>query len=133
MALEWALLAYAVGAEVIILLIITMPGLQRVRKGVIGVARSFLRPLMAIIPFSLFLLMDIYWKFEHMPKCSGPECTLVERTRHAKSMMKTQRNIILVLSALLLYWLLYCTTHMLVQITKLNQQVKQMKQQSSTD
>ena len=128
MALEWALLAYAVGAEVIILLIITMPGLQRVRKGVIGVARSFLRPLMAIIPFSLFLLMDIYWKFEHMPKCVGPECTLVDQTRHAKSIMKTQRNAVLVLSAVILYWLLYCTTHMLVQIDKLSQQVKQLKQ-----
>ena len=128
MALEWVLLTYAVGAEAILLLIITMPGLQRLRKGVIAVARSFLQPLMAIIPFCLYLLMDIYWKFEHMPKCIGPECTLVDQTRHAKSMMKSQRNAVLVLSAVILYWLLYCTTHMLVQIDKLSQQVKQLKQ-----
>ena len=133
MALEWIVLTYIVGAEAIILLLVTLPGFQVLRKGLISVARSALQPLLTVIPFCLFLLLDIYWKFEHMPKCSGPECTLVEKTRHAKSMMKTQRNIILVLSALLLYWLLYCTTHMLVQISKLNQQIKQMKQQTSTE
>eukprot|EP00250_Pteridium_aquilinum_P006919 c16745_g1_i1 orf=152-547(+) len=131
MALEWALLAYTVGAEAIILLLVTVPGLERIRKGIIGVARSCLQPLMAVIPFCLFLLLDIYWKFEHMPKCAGPECSAAEHIKHSKSMMKSQRNAILVLAALLLYWLLYCVTHMLVQIDRLNQQVKQLKQRHS--
>lgn len=131
MALEWAVLAYIVGAEAIVLLLVTMPGLDRLRKGVIGVAKSCLQPLMATIPFCLFLLLDIYWKFENMPKCDGPECSVAEHTKHSKSVMKSQRNAILVISALLLYWLLYCVTHMLVQIEKLNQEVKQLKQRHS--
>ncbi|MCO5583056.1 hypothetical protein L7F22_036963 [Adiantum nelumboides] len=128
MALEWAVLAYTVGAEALILLLVTLPGLERLRKGVIGVARSALQPLMAIIPFCLFLLLDIYWKFDNMPKCTGPECTAAEHTKHQKSVMKSQRNAILVIAALLLYWLLYCATHMLVQIDRMSQQLKQLKQ-----
>lgn len=131
MALEWTVLAYAVAAEAIILLLVTMPGLERLRKGLVAVSRSSLQPLMAIIPFCLFLLLDIYWKFEHMPKCEGPACTVAEQTRHAKSVMKSQRNAILVLAALLLYWLLYCITHMLVQVEKLQQQVKQLKERNA--
>ncbi|KAH7373128.1 hypothetical protein KP509_17G038500 [Ceratopteris richardii] len=107
-----------------------MPGLERLRKGLIAVARSCLQPLLATIPFCLFLLLDIYWKYEHMPICEGPVCSTAEHTKHAKSMMKSQRNTVLVLSALLLYWLLYCTTHMLVQIDRLNQQVKQLQRHS---
>lgn len=126
MALEWAVLAYAVGAEAIILLLVTMPGLQRLRKGMIAVSRSSLRPLMAIVPFCLFLLLDIYYKYEQLQKCQGPTCTVAEQMRHSKSVMKSQRNALLVLAALLLYWVLYCVTHMLIKIEKLQQELRQL-------
>lgn len=131
MALEWIVLSYAVAAEAVILLFVTMPGLDRLRKGIILVARSSLQPLMAIIPFCLYLLLDIYWKFEHLPKCEGPHCTVAEQTKHAKSIMKSQRNAVLVLAALVLYWLLYCVTRILVQLEKVHQEAKQLKQRYS--
>ncbi|MCO5608724.1 hypothetical protein L7F22_062939 [Adiantum nelumboides] len=131
MALEWALLSYVVAAEAVLLLVVSMPGLASVRKGVITVAQSTLQPLLAVVPFCLFLLMDIYWKWEHgMHKCEGPSCTLAEQAKYAKSVVKTERNAILVSCALVLYWLLYNVTRMLVQLEKLNQQVKYLKQRS---
>ncbi|KAI5068005.1 hypothetical protein GOP47_0016350 [Adiantum capillus-veneris] len=133
MALEWALLSYVVAAEAILLLVVSMPGLGKIRKGIITMAQSTLQPLLAVIPFCLFLLMDIYWKYGHnLQRCEGPHCTLAEQAKYAKSVVKTERNAILVLAALVLYWLLYNVTRMLVQLEKLNQQVKYLKQRSSS-
>ncbi|KAH7438416.1 hypothetical protein KP509_04G014100 [Ceratopteris richardii] len=108
-----------------------MPGLKRLRKGIIAAARSCLQPLLTTIPFCLFLLLDIYWKYENMPKCEGAVCSAAEHTKHSKSIMKSQRNFVLVLAAPLLYWLLYSATNMLVQVEKLNLQVEQLKQHHS--
>ncbi|CAM6051457.1 unnamed protein product [Sphagnum compactum] len=66
MALEWAALGAVTAAEAIILILLTLPGTQGLRKGLIAVARTSLQPLLAVVPFALFLLLEIYWKYEHL-------------------------------------------------------------------
>ncbi|KAJ6721301.1 BCR-ASSOCIATED PROTEIN BAP [Salix viminalis] len=102
MALEWVVLSYAAGAEAIM-------------------------PFMSVVPFCLFLLMDIYWKYETMPSCESDSCTPTEHLRHQKSIMKSQRNALLIGAALVFYWLLYSVTHLVVKIEQLNQRVERLK------
>lgn len=128
MALEWVVLGYAAGAEAIMLLLLTVPGLDPIRKGLIAVTRSLLRPFLSIIPFCLFLLMDIYWKYETRPTCDSSEaCTPSEHLRHQKSIMKSQRNALLIASALIFYWLLYSVTGLVVRIEQLNKRIEKLK------
>lgn len=127
MALEWAALGVVTAAEALILLLLTMPGLTGMRRGLIAVARTALRPLLAVVPFALFLALEVYWKYEHLPVCSGPMCTPGERDRHDKGVMKSQRNAILVAASLVLYWILYRVTVMQVRMETLAVQVKKLK------
>ncbi|PRQ22728.1 putative B-cell receptor-associated protein 29/31 [Rosa chinensis] len=62
MALEWVVLGYAVDAEALMVLLITLPGLEGLRKGLMAITRNLLKPFFSVVPFCLFLLMDIYWK-----------------------------------------------------------------------
>lgn len=127
MALEWAALGAVTAAEAIILILLTLPGTQGLRKGLIAVARTSLQPLLAVVPFALFLLLEIYWKYEHLPECKGPTCSVAEQDRHSKSVFKSQRNGILVLGALLLYWVLYRVTALLVSLERISNQLKNLK------
>ncbi|KAL6996108.1 hypothetical protein U1Q18_006247 [Sarracenia purpurea var. burkii] len=97
MALEWIVIGYAWAAEAIMV-------------------------LLSVVPFCLFLLMDIYWKYETRPSCESPEsCTPSDHLRHQKSIMKSQRNALLIAATLFFYWLLYSVTHLLVRLEQLNQ------------
>ncbi|KAB2097241.1 hypothetical protein ERO13_A01G148518v2 [Gossypium hirsutum] len=127
MALEWVVLGYTAGAEAIMLLLLTVPGLDGLRKGLIAVTRNLLKPFMSVVPFCLFLLMDIYWKYEMRPTCDADTCTPSEYLRHQKSIMKSQRNALLIAAALILYWLLYSVTNLVVKIEQLNQRVERLK------
>ncbi|KAJ3677427.1 hypothetical protein LUZ60_003151 [Juncus effusus] len=128
MALEWVVLGYAAGAEAIMLLFLTLPGLDAIRRGLISVVRSALKPMLSIVPFCLFLLMDIYWKYETRPTCDMEHaCTPTEHLRHQKSIMKSQRNALLIAAALILYWLLFSVTSLVVKIEQLNQRVNKLK------
>ncbi|KAE8710300.1 Detected protein of confused Function [Hibiscus syriacus] len=127
MALEWVVLGYTSGAEAIMLLLLTVPGLDGLRKGLITVTRNLLKPFMSVFPFCLFLLMDIYWKYETRPSCDAESCTPSEYLRHQKSIMKSQRNALLIAAALILYWLLFSVTSLLVKIEQLNQQLEKLK------
>ncbi|CAH2072546.1 unnamed protein product [Thlaspi arvense] len=127
MALEWVVLGYAAAAEAIMVILLTMPGLDALRKGLIAVTRNLLKPFLSIIPFCLFLLMDIYWKYETRPSCDGDSCTPSEHLRHQKSIMKSQRNALLIASALVFYWILYSVTNLVVKIEQLNQRVERLK------
>ncbi|CAM8956441.1 unnamed protein product [Rhodiola kirilowii] len=128
MALEWVVLGYAAGAEAIMVLLLTLPGLSFLRKGLLAVTRNLLKPFMSIVPFCLFLLMDIYWKYENRPTCESAEsCTPHEHLRHQKSIMKSQRNALLIASALVFYWVLYSVTKLIVQVERLNEKVDRMK------
>ncbi|KAL6003474.1 hypothetical protein ACLOJK_023704 [Asimina triloba] len=127
MALEWVVLGYTAGAEAIMLLLVTLPGLDRLRNGLISVVRNALKPMLSVIPFCLFLLMDIYWKYEIRPSCQEGACTPSEYLRHQKSIMKSQRNALLIASALLFYWLLFAVTGLVVKLEQLSQRVENMK------
>ncbi|KAH1241374.1 hypothetical protein GmHk_07G018972 [Glycine max] len=48
--------------------------------------------------------VDIYWKNEHRLMCTSEVCTAAERDRYEKSIYKAQRNVILCVTACLLYW-----------------------------
>nr|DAD45854.1 TPA_asm: hypothetical protein HUJ06_004084 [Nelumbo nucifera] len=97
MALEWVVLGYVAAAEAIMLLLTS--------------SNLFL----AVIPFCLFLLMDIYWKYETCPAYEGQSCTPTEHFRHQKSNMKSQRN------------LLYSITHHVLQLDQLHQCIEKLK------
>ncbi|KAM7519829.1 hypothetical protein LguiB_018791 [Lonicera macranthoides] len=127
MALEWIVLGYAAGAEAIMILLLTVPGLDALRKGLITVTRSLLKPFLSIVPFCLFLLMDIYWKYETRPSCEGDSCSPSEHLRHQKSVMKSQRNALLIASALVFYWILYSVTGLIVKIDLLNKRIEKLK------
>nr|DAD41743.1 TPA_asm: hypothetical protein HUJ06_016066 [Nelumbo nucifera] len=60
MVLEWAVLGYVAAAEAIMLLLLTLLGIDRLQKGLILVTQNLLKPFFVVIPFCLFLLMDIY-------------------------------------------------------------------------
>ena len=128
MALEWVVLGYAAGAEAIMVVLLTLPGLDGLRKGLVAVTRNLLKPFLSVVPFCLFLLMDIYWKYETRPSCeSDSSCTPSEHLRHQKSIMKSQRNALLIAAALVFYWLLYSVTHLVVRIEQLNQRIDRLK------
>ncbi|CAD5188216.1 uncharacterized protein LOC135642593 [Musa acuminata AAA Group] len=128
MALEWVVLGYTAGAEAIMLLFLTLPGLGGLRRGLLTVVRGALKPLLSVVPFCLFLLADIYWKYEMRPTCEQEHaCTPSEHLRYEKSIMKSQRNAILIASALLLYWLLFSVTSLLGRIDQQNQRIENLK------
>ncbi|XP_059655353.1 uncharacterized protein LOC132302486 [Cornus florida] len=130
MALEWVVLGYAAGAEAIMVLLLTLPGLHHLQKGLVSVTRNLLKPFLSVVPFCLFLLMDIYWKYETRPSCESPEsCTPTDHLRHQKSIMKSQRNALLIASALIFYWLLYSVTQLVVRVDQLNQRIDKLKSQ----
>ncbi|KAK3030590.1 hypothetical protein RJ639_039676 [Escallonia herrerae] len=130
MALEWVVLGYAAGAEAVMLLLLTLPGLDPLRKGLISVTRSLLKPFLSIVPFCLFLLMDIYWKYETRPSCGEDHaCSPSDHLRHQKSIMKSQRNALLIAAALVFYWLLYSVTGLVVRVDQLKQRLEKLKNQ----
>ncbi|KAL1806938.1 hypothetical protein DCAR_0832800 [Daucus carota subsp. sativus] len=130
MALEWVVLGYAAGAEAVMVLLLTIPGLHGLRKGLVAVTRNLLKPFLSVVPFCLFLLMDIYWKYETRPSCESSEsCSPTEYLRHQKSIMKSQRNALLIASALLFYWLLFSVTRLVVKVEELNARVEKLKNQ----
>ncbi|MFS8032949.1 putative B-cell receptor-associated protein [Helianthus anomalus] len=128
MALEWVVLGYAAAAEAVMVLLLTIPGLGPLRKGLVAVIRNLLKPFLSIVPFCLFLFMDIYWKYETRPTCDSAEsCTPTEHLRHQKSIMKSQRNMLLIVTALVFYWLLFSVTQLVVKIDQLNNRVEKLK------
>ena len=82
MALEWVVLGYTAAAEATMILMLAMPRLHRLGKDLTMVAQSTLKPLIAVVPFCTFLLMDIYWKYEVQRICDGPICSPEEHLCH---------------------------------------------------
>lgn len=127
MALEWVVLGYAAAAEAVMIILLTLPGLDALRKGLVAVTTNLLKPFLSIVPFCLFLLMDIYWKYETMPSCEAQNCSPSENLRHQKSIMKSQRNALLIATALVFYWILYSVTKLVVRVEQLNQRIEKLK------
>jgi len=125
MALEWVAIAYAAGAEAMMLLLLTLPGLNPLRNGLLSVTKTLLKPFFSILPICLFLVMDIYWKYETMPSCKTlNSCSPSENMRHQKSTIKSQRNALLIAAALVFYWLLYSVTKLIDRVEQLQFQIK---------
>ncbi|KAJ6868375.1 hypothetical protein NC651_033446 [Populus alba x Populus x berolinensis] len=125
MALEWVAVAYAAGAEAIMLLLLTLPGLNPLRNGLLSVTKTLLKPFFSILPICFFLVMDIYWKYETMSSCKTlNSCSPSENMRHQKSTIKSQRNALLVAAALVFYWLLYSVTKLIDRVEQLQIQIK---------
>ncbi|KAL0409249.1 UNVERIFIED_CONTAM: hypothetical protein Sradi_1859300 [Sesamum radiatum] len=129
MALEWVILSYVTAAEATMVLLLTLPpGLNPLRKGVISVIRNLLRPFLSVLPFCLFLVLDIYWKYETRPRCKSPDsCTPTELVRHQKSVLKSQRNALLIAAAVMFYWLLFAVTRLAVEEEQLSERVQRLK------
>ncbi|KAL3850884.1 hypothetical protein ACJIZ3_012766 [Penstemon smallii] len=129
MALEWVILGYVAAAEATMVLLLTLPQcMNPLRKGIISVTGNLLKPFLSVVPFCLFLLMDIYWKYETRPSCDSPEsCTPSELSRHQKSTLKSQRNGLLIAVALMLYWLLFAVKRLVLQAERLSERVERLK------
>ncbi|XP_076917081.1 uncharacterized protein LOC143577010 [Bidens hawaiensis] len=127
MALEWVVLGYAAAAEAVMIILLTLPGLDSLRKGLLAVTTSLLKPFLSVVPFCIFLLLDIYWKYETRPSCDAVDCSPSEHLRHQKSIMKNQRNALLIAAALVFYWILYSVTKLVVRVDQLNQRIQKLK------
>ncbi|GFQ00492.1 hypothetical protein PHJA_002193200 [Phtheirospermum japonicum] len=133
MALEWVILSYVAAAEATMVLLLTVPaGLNPLRKGVTSVIRNLLKPLLSVVPFCLFLLLDIYWKYDTRPRCGGASCTPSELMRHQKSTIKSQRNALLIAAALMFYWMLFAFTRLALQEDLLNDRLARLKNRNTT-
>jgi hypothetical protein len=91
----------------------------------LSVTKTLLKPFFSILPICLFLVMDIYWKYETMPSCKTlNSCSPSENMRHQKSTIKSQRNALLIAAALVFYWLLYSVTKLIDRVEQLQFQIK---------
>ncbi|KAL3701830.1 hypothetical protein R1sor_019852 [Riccia sorocarpa] len=107
MALEWMVMGAAAGVEAVLLLLLTLPLPKPLAKNIVKLMKAALRPLMAVLPFALFQLLDVYWKYENRISCATEHCSILERDRYEKSNYKGQRNGLLALLAGFLYWMIY--------------------------
>ncbi|CAO2816536.1 unnamed protein product [Amaranthus hypochondriacus] len=107
MALQWVILTYIVAAESAIFLLLSLPSPKLLKSRFVSLISLLLQPLMFIVPFAAFQLLDIYWKNEHRLTCTSEICTASERDRYEKTIYKAQRNVILCATACMLYWCIY--------------------------
>ncbi|KAM0866565.1 hypothetical protein ACQ4PT_042584 [Festuca glaucescens] len=121
MALQWMILACVVAAEAAVAALLTLPAPRAVRAQIVGLTSLILQPVACVLPFAAFQLLDIYWKQDHRLMCTTEVCTAEERVRFEKSIFKAQRNVILCVSAVLLYWCIY-------RICKINKDIKSLEE-----
>ncbi|AES97273.1 putative B-cell receptor-associated protein 29/31 [Medicago truncatula] len=107
MALQWMILTYVVAIEAAVAILLTLPSPKLLRNRLTSLISLILQPALFIVPFAGFQLLDIYWKAEHRLMCTSDVCTAAERDRYEKTTYKAQRNVILCISACLLYWSIY--------------------------
>eukprot|EP00262_Sarcandra_glabra_P009411 TRINITY_DN23788_c0_g1_i1.p1 TRINITY_DN23788_c0_g1~~TRINITY_DN23788_c0_g1_i1.p1 ORF type:complete len:130 (-),score=13.72 TRINITY_DN23788_c0_g1_i1:288-677(-) len=127
MALQWMILTYVLAAEVGIALLLTLPLPKLIKSRIVALISLILQPATGIVPFAAFQLMDIYWKSEHRLMCTSEICTAAERDRYEKTFFKAQRNVILCLSACLLYWCVYRICKYYKQLQELEEVEKRLK------
>ncbi|KAL6596294.1 hypothetical protein ACP70R_012707 [Stipagrostis hirtigluma subsp. patula] len=129
MALQWMILACVVAAEAAVAVLLTLPAPRAVRSQIVGLTSLLLQPFAGVLPFAGFQLLDIYWKQENRLMCSSEICTAEERIRFEKSMFKAQRNVILCVSACLLYWCIYRIVKYHKDIKALEDAAKRIKEE----
>ncbi|KAI4302537.1 hypothetical protein MLD38_038268 [Melastoma candidum] len=129
MALQWMILTYAVAAEAVVALLLTIPSPKLLKNNLVSLVSLLLQPSLFIVPFSAFQLLDIYWKNEHRLMCTSEICTAAERDRYDKAIYKAQRNVVLCASACLLYWCIYRICRYYKEIQRLEVLEKKLKEQ----
>ncbi|KAH1080552.1 hypothetical protein J1N35_020313 [Gossypium stocksii] len=121
MALQWMILTYVVAAEAALALLLTLPYPKLLKNRLVSLISLILQPALFIVPFAGFQLLDIYWKNEHRLMCTSEICTAAERDRYEKSFYKSQRNVILCVTACLLYWCIQ-------RICKYNKEIQSLEE-----
>eukprot|EP00475_Leptophrys_vorax_P042681 TRINITY_DN80507_c0_g1_i1.p2 TRINITY_DN80507_c0_g1~~TRINITY_DN80507_c0_g1_i1.p2 ORF type:complete len:144 (-),score=19.40 TRINITY_DN80507_c0_g1_i1:317-748(-) len=116
MALQWVAIACITAFEAVLLLVVTLPLPRRITTLVVPAVTAILQPLLAAVPFCLFTLLDVAWKYERSLECKGQACTSADRDRFQKSLMKSQRNMLLGVTGIFLYWVLYRACTMMTKI-----------------
>ncbi|KAE9600214.1 hypothetical protein Lal_00045542 [Lupinus albus] len=104
MALQWLILSYVVAVEAALAVIITLPSPKLLRNRIVSLVSLILQPALFVIPFAGFQLLDLYWKNEHRLMCTSEVCTATERDRYEKAIYKAQKNVILCVAAIIIYW-----------------------------
>ncbi|OIV89928.1 hypothetical protein TanjilG_02119 [Lupinus angustifolius] len=104
MALQWLIISYVVAIEAAIVVLITLPSPKLLRNRIVSLVSLILQPALFVIPFAGFQLLDLYWKNEHRLICTSEVCTATERDRYEKAIYKAQRNVILCVATILIYW-----------------------------
>jgi len=127
MALQWFLLGAVAGVEAAILLLLSAPLPRGVANQILDIVKKILQPGLAVIPFALFQLMEVYWKYEHRINCAKEVCSPLERDRFQRSVFKSQRNALLAIAAAFLYWLLFRTAKMQQDLIQAEERVKRVK------
>ena len=93
MELQWMILSYIVAAEVVIVLMLTVPLPKFVKSRVVSLVSAILPPSVSIVRFAasqatgrplsflmiFFSLVGICWKNGHRLMCTGESCTASER------------------------------------------------------
>ncbi|KAK3224623.1 hypothetical protein Dsin_004485 [Dipteronia sinensis] len=129
MALQWMILTYVVAAEAALAFILTLPSPKLLKSRLVSLVSLILQPALFVVPFSAFQLLDIYWKNEHRLTCTSEICTATERDRYEKSIHKAERNVILCVSAILLYWCIYRICKFYKELQNLEEVEKRYKDQ----
>jgi hypothetical protein len=127
MALQWMLLGVVVVAEVVILLLLTAPLPRPLAQKVVDFVRKILQPGLAIVPFAIFQLLEVYWKYEHRITCNQDVCTTLERDRFQRSVFKSERNALLAIAAAFLYWLIFRVTKIQQDVLQAGEKVRRVK------
>ncbi|KAJ7558894.1 hypothetical protein O6H91_04G060900 [Diphasiastrum complanatum] len=128
MALQWVILGAVTAFEALLVLVLTLPLPRPIKFQVVRLVSSLLQPLLALIPFAIFTLLDIYWKYENVTKCTSDICTAYEKNHYEKFRYKAQRNTVLGLGACLLYWLLYSLTQFHYELKQLEDRLRNLKE-----
>ncbi|OAY32182.1 uncharacterized protein LOC110630727 [Manihot esculenta] len=129
MALQWMILTYVVAVEAVLAAVLTIPSPKLLKYRLVSLVSLLLQPALFIVPFAGFQLLDIYWKNEHRLMCTSEICTAAERDRYEKSIYKAQRNVILCVSACLLYWCVYRICKYYKEVQNLEEVEKRYKKE----
>jgi hypothetical protein len=129
MALQWYLLGVVAAVEAAVLLLLSAPLPQGLAKQVLEFVKRSLQPGLAVVPFAVFQLLEVYWKYEHRINCGKTECSPFDRDRFQRSLFKSQRNALLGFSAVFLYWLLFRIAKMQQDLLQAENRVKMAKEE----
>ncbi|XP_073392635.1 uncharacterized protein [Physcomitrium patens] len=128
MALQWYLLGAIAVVEAAVLLLLSAPLPPRLSKQVLEFVKRILQPGLAVVPFALFQLLEVYWKYENRINCSKQECSPFERDRFQRTLFKSHRNALLAISAAFFYWLLFRIAKMQQDLLQAENRVKLAKE-----